>query len=112
MSGQRPDALATRRRRGWLVKRALLGADVAGLLLAYFLAKVVVSGASSADPPLEIAVLILAIAAWIVGAKMYGLYERDEERVDHSTVDEVVGVFHLVTLGAWLYFLAAWACAR
>ena len=53
--------------------------------------------------------LVLAIAAWVVGAKMYGLYERDEEHVDHSTIDEVVGVFQLVTLGAWLYFLASWA---
>ncbi len=105
----RADALTARRRRGWLIKRALLSADIVGLLLAYFLAKLIVSGASSTDPPLEIGVLTLAIAAWIIGAKMNGLYERDEERVDHSTVDEVIGVFHLVTLGAWLYFIAAWA---
>ena len=105
----RVDVPTVRRRRGWLVKRALLAADVAGLLLAYFLAKLVVSGPSASNPLVQVAVLVLAIATWIVGAKMYGLYERDEERVDHSTVDEVVGVFHLVTLGAWLFFLAAWA---
>ncbi len=105
----RADALAAPRRRGWLVRRALVAADVAGLLLAYLLAKVVVSGSEPNNPSLEILVLVLAIAAFIVGAKMYGLYERDEETVDHSTVDEVVGVFHLVTLGAWFYFLAAWA---
>ena len=39
-------------------------------------------------------------------AKLYGLYDRDEERVDHSTIDELVGVFHLVTLGAWFFFVA------
>jgi exopolysaccharide biosynthesis polyprenyl glycosylphosphotransferase len=105
----RADAQTAPRRRGWLVRRALLAADVAGLLLAYLLAKLVVSGPADANPPLEILVLLLAIPAWVVGAKMYGLYERDEETVDHSTVDEVVGVFHLVTLGAWVYFLAAWA---
>jgi exopolysaccharide biosynthesis polyprenyl glycosylphosphotransferase len=44
----------------------------------------------------------------VVAAKLYGLYERDEEHVDHSTPDEVVGVFHLVTLGAWFYFVATW----
>src|SRR5262249_12568601 len=84
-------------------------ADVSGLLLAYFLAKLVISGSEPNNPLLEAIVLTLALAAWIVGAKMYGLYERDEETVDHSTVDEVVGVFHLVTLGAWAYFLVAWA---
>ena len=49
------------------------------------------------------------LPVWVVAAKLYGLYERDEEHVDHSTVDEVVGVFHLVTLGAWCYFVTAWA---
>jgi exopolysaccharide biosynthesis polyprenyl glycosylphosphotransferase len=54
-------------------------------------------------------VLLLMLPVWVVAAKLYGLYERDEEHVDHSTVDEVVGVFHLVTLGAWFYFVTAWA---
>ena len=49
------------RRRGWLVKRALLAADVAGLLLAYFLAKLVVSGPSASNPLVQVAVLVLAI---------------------------------------------------
>ena len=36
---------------------------------------------------------------------------RDEERTDHSTVDDVVGVFHLVTVGVWVFFLAV-TCTR
>ena len=44
-------------------------------------------------------------------AKLYGLYERDEERTDHSTVDDVVGVFHLVTVGVWLFYIAVLATA-
>ena len=40
-------------------------------------------------------------------AKLYGLYDRDEERTDHSTVDDLVGVFHLVTVGTWLFFAFA-----
>jgi exopolysaccharide biosynthesis polyprenyl glycosylphosphotransferase len=105
----RADAQTAPRRRGWLVRRALVTADVAGLLFAYFLAKVVISGSEPHNPALEFIVLGLALGAWIVGAKMYGLYERDEETVDHSTVDEIIGVFHLVTVGAWAYFLTAWA---
>jgi exopolysaccharide biosynthesis polyprenyl glycosylphosphotransferase len=41
-------------------------------------------------------------------ASLYRLYENDETRADHSTVDDIVGVFHLVTVGAWLLFAGAW----
>ena len=97
------------RRRGWLVRRALLAADVTALIVAYALAGLVQTGSGSASPGVEFAILLLTIPIWVVAAKLYGLYERDEEHVDHSTVDEVVGVFHLVTLGAWFYFVATWA---
>jgi exopolysaccharide biosynthesis polyprenyl glycosylphosphotransferase len=30
------------------------------------------------------------------------------ERTDHSTADDVVGVFHLMTVGAWIFFVGAW----
>jgi exopolysaccharide biosynthesis polyprenyl glycosylphosphotransferase len=105
----RPDRTALGRRRGWLVRRALLLADVASLALAFWIAKVIVSGAADAHPGREFGVLLLTIPLWVVAAKLYGLYERDEEHVDHSTVDEIVGVFHLVTFGAWFYFVATWA---
>ena len=99
----------TSRRRGWLVRRALLGADLTGLVLSFVLAKLVVSGGPGQHPDLQIAVLASMLPLWVVAAKLYGLYERDEEHVDHSTVDEVVGVFHLVTLGVWFYLVTAWA---
>jgi len=93
------------RRRGWLVRRALLAADITALLLAFLLAHLI-GGGSSSTRLLEIAIFLLTIPIWIVAAKLYGLYELDEEHVDHSTVDELVGVFHLVTLGSWFYFIA------
>ena len=99
---------ATIRRRGWLVRRALLAADVGGLVAAFLLARVISPDRGDASAALEFGVLLLTIPLWIVAAKVYGLYERDEEHVDHSTADEVVGVFHLVTLGAWFYFVATW----
>ena len=45
----------TPRHRGWLVRRALLGADLASLVLAYFLAKLIVSGGpgDAARPPVR-----------------------------------------------------------
>jgi exopolysaccharide biosynthesis polyprenyl glycosylphosphotransferase len=100
------------RRRGWLIRRMLLLADVAGLFAAFLFAQWAFGNEASAvdhvRPDAEWLVFLLTLPGWIVVAKLYGLYDRDEERTDHSTVDDVVGVFHLVTVGAWLFFATAW----
>ena len=109
--------LEHRRRTGWAAAAAGSSAapsslaDVVGLLAALLVAQVVATGegpsarsgaasrrcSSSPRCPL-----------WVVGAKLYGLYDRDEERTDHTTVDDLAGVFHLVTVGAWLFLAGAW----
>ena len=101
---------ATERRRGWLIRRLLLAADVAGLLLAFALVQLLtgVVGGDAVPPRAELLVFLGALPAWIVLAKLHGLYDRDEERTDHSTVDEIVGVFQLVTICAWLVVVVAW----
>jgi exopolysaccharide biosynthesis polyprenyl glycosylphosphotransferase len=97
-------------RRGWLVRRMLLLADVLGLSLA-FLAALALYGSRGPFDPVgvrhELLVFFLTLPGWILVAKLHGLYDRDEERADHSTVDDVVGVFHLVTIGVWLFLLGA-----
>jgi exopolysaccharide biosynthesis polyprenyl glycosylphosphotransferase len=59
----------------------------------------------------ELLVLVLLFLAtlpvWIVVALMHDLYERDEQRADNATADDVVGVFHLVTIGTWLLLAGA-----
>ena len=57
----------------------------------------------------EVALFLLTIPIWVVLAKVYGLYERDEERPTHTTVDDLVGVFNLVTVGVWAIAVGAWA---
>jgi exopolysaccharide biosynthesis polyprenyl glycosylphosphotransferase len=93
------------RRRGWLVRRALVAADIAGLLAAFLIAHLIALERGNTQAYFEFVALIPTIPLWVIAAKLSGLYERDEEYVDHSTVDEVVGVFNLVTLGAWFYFV-------
>jgi exopolysaccharide biosynthesis polyprenyl glycosylphosphotransferase len=85
------------RRRGWLVRRLLLGSDVFGLALAFAVAQ------PFATLPIGVQALILvaSLPAWVVAAKIFGLYDGDDVRTDHSTVDDLVGVFELVTTGAW-----------
>ena len=43
------------------------------------------------SPGWECALFLLTLPAWIVGAKLYELYDLDEERADHTTVDDFVG---------------------
>jgi exopolysaccharide biosynthesis polyprenyl glycosylphosphotransferase len=92
-------------RRGWLVRRMLLCADVAGLLVAFAAAEAL---AGTPTIGAEWLVFLGLLPIWIVMAKIYGLYDRDEERPDHSTVDDFVGVFHLVTVAAWLLAIGSW----
>jgi exopolysaccharide biosynthesis polyprenyl glycosylphosphotransferase len=97
------------RRRGWLIRRMLLLADVSGLLLAYFVADFVVNGVSGwGERTADLGLFVATLPAWIVASKLYGLYDRDEERNDQSTIDDLVGVFHLVTVGVWAAVAGAW----
>ena len=93
------------RRRGWVIRRALAAADIAGLTVAFVLAEAVIGGGLTA---LNFVLFAATLPGWVVVAKLYGLYDNDEERTDHSTADEFVGVFHLVTIGAWILFAGAW----
>jgi exopolysaccharide biosynthesis polyprenyl glycosylphosphotransferase len=96
------------RRRGWLVRRALLAADIVGLSTAFLVAQeVYVSQIHTVDKlsrVSEFAAFALSLPIWVVAAKLYGLYDKDEERTDHSTADDFTGLFHLVTVCTFLLY--------
>ena len=92
------------RRRGWVIRRALAVADIAGLTLAFVVAEALIGGGVTAG---HVLLFVATLPGWVVVAKLYGLYDN-EERTDHSTADEFVGVFHLVTIGAWILYAGAW----
>jgi len=98
------------RRRGWLIRRALLAADLFGLCIAFSITELLFPATGDADVLgrwTELTFFLLTLPVWVVVAKLYGLYDRDEERADHSTADDVVGVLHLITVGTWLLFAVA-----
>jgi exopolysaccharide biosynthesis polyprenyl glycosylphosphotransferase len=99
-----------RRRRGWLVRRALAAADVAGLTLAFAVAETImrIQGGWPVDLRVEPFFLLASLPLFVAVAKIYGLYDRDDDRTNHSTVDDFVGVFHLCTVGIWLLFVGGW----
>jgi FlaA1/EpsC-like NDP-sugar epimerase len=95
-----------RQRRGWLVRRMLLLADVLGLCVAFFVAELLsgdpIGRNGELDALSELAVLAASLPLWVLLAKLNGLYDRDEERTNHSTPDDLGRVFHLIAVGTWL----------
>jgi exopolysaccharide biosynthesis polyprenyl glycosylphosphotransferase len=92
--------------RGWLLRRALLLADVAGLMLTVAVTEVMFGHLTNSHPGVgvEIGLFVLTLPVWIVLAKAYGLYDRDESWSEQRTVDDLTGIFHLVTVGTWIVF--------
>jgi exopolysaccharide biosynthesis polyprenyl glycosylphosphotransferase len=100
------------RGRGWLLHRLLLVADVSGLALAFFLGQLIFvpepGTPYAVSPDLQWLVFVLSLPIWVAIAQLSGLYGRDGQRADHSTVDDFVGIFSVITIGAWLYSAAVW----
>jgi exopolysaccharide biosynthesis polyprenyl glycosylphosphotransferase len=91
--------------RGWLVRRLLLGADLIGISLAFMIAESVsgaVDGTGALAPWNEFGIFLITLPLWVVAAKLFGLYDKDEFRTDHSTVDESTRLLLLVTLEAFV----------
>jgi exopolysaccharide biosynthesis polyprenyl glycosylphosphotransferase len=98
------------RRRGWLVRRALVLADLAGLTAAFLAVSWVYGSfgpAGRVGAEGEYVLFAASLPLWVLIARLHGLYDRDEERADHPTTDDVVGVFHLVTICTWLFLAAS-----
>jgi exopolysaccharide biosynthesis polyprenyl glycosylphosphotransferase len=87
-------------------------ADVGGLLTAFLLAELVAGprgvGGDHWSWTVELLLFMVMLPVWIGLADLHGLYKRDEERTDHSTADDLVGILQLTTLGTWLFFVGAW----
>jgi exopolysaccharide biosynthesis polyprenyl glycosylphosphotransferase len=100
-----------RRSRARLVRRLLLLADIVGLIAAFAVTEAVrpsPGGSFGSEVTRLFLFFVISLPAWVLAASLYGLYDRDEERTDHSTTDDVVGVFHLVTVGVWILLAGAW----
>src|SRR5437762_2950692 len=93
-------ARVVHKRRGWLIRRMLVLADLIGLATAF----AIVGLLFRTNWELVVASLG-SLPMWVIIARLYRLYDQDEERTHHPTTDDLVGVFHLVTIGTWLLFI-------
>jgi len=104
-------AAPARQRGRTQLTRALVVADLTGLVLAMAGVEALYGASGGQGNRLALAVEVLAfvatLPAWLVAAKLFRLYDRDDERADHSTVDDLTSVFLVITTGAWLIFVGA-----
>ena len=100
-----------RRERSRGVRRYLLVADLAALAVA-FASLQLVFPAQAMDDRLALNGELLLFAAslplWVALARAIGLYDRDAERPEHTTVDDLVGIVALVTMVVWLSFVVSY----
>ena len=65
------------------MRRALLAADIFGLVFAYATAALVQGagdhGGGALGPTGEAIAFVLTLPLWVIAAKLFGLYDRDEE---------------------------------
>jgi exopolysaccharide biosynthesis polyprenyl glycosylphosphotransferase len=88
-------------RRDALFRRMLLAADIVAIAGTFLL----ITRLSSRS--LQLTWLSIAgLALLLIGAKLFGLYDRDETLLRKTTLDEVPKLFHLATLCALVAWIA------
>jgi exopolysaccharide biosynthesis polyprenyl glycosylphosphotransferase len=100
-----------RRRRGDVVRRKLVLADVFGLVAAFGILQLWLGHATGEDRvglDRELILFALSLPLWVVLARGVGLYSRDEERPEHNTADDLLGLTALVTISVWLLFVVSY----
>ena len=97
--------------RASLVRRTLVAADVLALVFAFAVEFVIFGSRSTSTNELtstaEIAFFAATVPCWVLLAKLYGLYDSDERHPGHSSVDEVLPIVTLITVGSWIFYLGA-----
>ena len=104
--GRGPVAVPALRRgyRRRLIRRTLIAADLIALSTAFLIAALQEGSVMPAYLPV---IFVAVLPLWVLGASAYGLYDRDEQRPDYTTLDDIGPAFTLVTIGTWLGLAAA-----
>lgn len=104
-----------RRDRSRAVRRSLLVADLTALAVAFAALQLIFPAQAMGDPLSldgELLLFAASIPLWVMLARAMGLYDRDAERPEHTTVDDLVGIVSLVTTVVWLSFVVAYVTGR
>ncbi len=99
--GDDTGGLAANLSRDTVYRRSLLAADIAAIVGAFLVL------AQFSSRALQLTwVSACGLLTLLVGAKLFGLYDRDEALLHKTTLDEAPKLFHVATLGALIAWLA------
>jgi exopolysaccharide biosynthesis polyprenyl glycosylphosphotransferase len=109
--GPRSLAEAPRKRRSWLARVMLVHADLFALMLAFFAAERLFGGASAFQGGLTQAggLFLASLPLWVLAIRSEGLYSRDDDVIQHTTLDEAPKLIWIATVGTWAFLVFAWA---
>ena len=102
---------AGRRPGRFSVLQLLVAMDVVALVVAFLLAQILTSGIAGSGETFGVngaLVFVATLPVWILVIALHSLYSREEERPDHTVVDDLGGIFNSVTAGTWLFVIASW----
>jgi hypothetical protein len=96
------------------IRTRLIAADVAGIAVAFGLAWLLY------DAPLlfeeatwePYPLLLGGLGAWVLVARLYGLYAQPARPGRAALADDVVGVGGLMTISAWAVIVASWLTGK
>jgi exopolysaccharide biosynthesis polyprenyl glycosylphosphotransferase len=92
-----------------LLAEALVVSDIAGLTLSYVVSSLF---APELKHHSSVLLFILALPLWVVAAGAGGLYDQDDRRPGHSTLNDFVPLVRLLTAGTWCGLLVTWVALR
>jgi exopolysaccharide biosynthesis polyprenyl glycosylphosphotransferase len=98
--------VGTRHRdRDYGLRRVLLAADTAALILALVVALALAGGRG--EPLLDALLIVPTIPGWFLLFRAYGLYQRPLRQFEPTHLDDISALFHSLligTLGLWVWF--------
>jgi exopolysaccharide biosynthesis polyprenyl glycosylphosphotransferase len=104
-SARKVHVASHRDRRARLVRRSLILSDTVAVTASLLISAEV----AGAELTVRTLAVVFVLPLWIIGAAACGLYSRDEQRVDHGTVNDVLPVVQFITFAAWLAVVLMWA---
>jgi exopolysaccharide biosynthesis polyprenyl glycosylphosphotransferase len=90
-------------RRGFVLRRWLLVADVAALCGALAFVQIFGGLVPSSNHYLtfDLVAFVIAVPTWLLLLRVYGLYHTDSQRADHAVSEEIAPVVQMTALSCW-----------
>ena len=105
-----PSSASALTARGGSLRRLVVVSDTLALVGAFLLSGLVAPTmhGRSAFHALGLVLFAATLPAWLVGARLTGLYRLDERRANGGGVEEWLNIGRLMVIGTWAVLAIAW----